>query len=204
MLAAIRPFEEQTMHRDPIETAVALLSQQAWCWGQDILRPEGNWLLEIGFQRIEPPPDRKDCSSVYVLELPHERCIVLRGFGVFHGDQEKGGVFLPRYEFQPKYSTRAQLDCQPWSSDDLPALSPPTAPHRNACVALTLSMLDWIRSYEVNIVESLGIAYRRQTLAKWDNGNRFFTPVEKFASAWREMSFQVAGNFDALSQMRSL
>ena len=61
-----------------IDHAVGLLSQQAWCWGRDVLRPEGNWLLEVGFDRIEPPNDRNECSSVYSLELPDERCVVLR------------------------------------------------------------------------------------------------------------------------------
>ena len=187
------------MEIDPIEHAVGLLSQQAWCWGRDILRPEGNWLLEIGFARLKPPADRKDCSSVYALELPRGRCVVLRGFGVFYGDLRHGGVFL-RYEFQPKYTTHATLDCPPWSDSDLPNISPPTDSQRNVCVSLTLDLIDWIRAYEVNIVEQLGIAYRQSTLVQWDNGKRPFTPAEKFASAWRALSFQVAANFDTYSR----
>ena len=84
--------------------------------------------------------------------------------------------------------------------EDLPRLSLPNKYQRNACVSLTLDLIDWIRSYEVNIVECLGIEYRRRTLIKWDNGERPFTPAEKFASAWRELSFQIAANFDAFSQ----
>jgi len=191
---------QECVQREPIEHAVGLLSQQTWCWGRDILRPEGNWLLEIGFARLGPPADRQDCSSVYVLELPRRRCVVLRGFGVFYGDPERGGVFLPRYEFQPRYTTQARLDCPPWSDADLPELSPPTESQRNACASLTLDLIDWIRSYEVGIAGRLGIEYRRQTLTKWDNGKRPFTPAERFASAWRELSFQVAANFDAYSR----
>lgn len=62
---------------------VNLFSQQIWCWGQDVLCSEGNWLLELGFERIQPPKNRESCSSVYVLELPRDRRVILRGFGVF-------------------------------------------------------------------------------------------------------------------------
>ncbi|MEM6779400.1 MAG: hypothetical protein AAF670_17225 [Planctomycetota bacterium] len=200
MFTETEVVERQPVGCDPVEQAVGLLSQQAWCWGRDVLRPEGNWLLEIGFDRIQPPEDRADCSSVYVLELPHGRSVVLRGFGVFYGDQAHGGVFLPRYEFRPRYTTHATLDCPPWSDDDLPNLSEPTNSQRNVCAALTLDLIDWIRCYEVNVVERLGISYRQTTLEQWDNGERPFIAAEKFASAWRELSFQVAANFDAFSR----
>jgi len=190
------------MKSELIKHAVGLLSQQAWCWGRDVLRPAGNWLLEIGFTRLRPPAERKDCPSVYVLELPHGRCVLLRGFGAFYGDRELGGVFLPRHEFQPRYTTLATLDCPPWSDEDLPELSPPTESQRSACVSLPLALIDWIRGYVVQIVERLGIEYRRQTLAQWNNGKRPFTPAEKFASAWRELSIQVAADFDAYLSAR--
>ena len=81
------------------EYAATLLSQQTWCWGQDILRPEGNWLVQLGFQRIEPPPEYQDGSSVYFCNLPRERNIVLRGFGIFFGNRQIGGVYLSRFGF---------------------------------------------------------------------------------------------------------
>ena len=192
--------EEPLMKAEPGEYAAGLLCQQAWCWGRDILRPQGNWLLQVGFARQEPPADREECSSVYSLEMPRGRCVVLRGFGVFYGDDRRGAIFLPRYDFRPRYTRDATLTCPLWSMEDLPSLSLPNKHQRNACVSLTLDLIDWIRSYEVNIVECLGIEYRRQTLVKWDNGERLFTPAEEFASAWREVSFQVAANFDAFSQ----
>ena len=200
MPAALQPTERRSGNCHPNAHAVGLLSQQAWCWGRDVLRPEGNWLLQIGFNRIEPPVDHKACSSVYSLELPNQRCVVLRGFGVFFGDGQRGGVFLPRDEFAQRYTTVSTLDCPPWSDEDLPNLNPPTQQQRNRCAALVLDLIDWIRSYEVSVVERLGIEYRRRTLVKWENGERPFMPAEQFASAWRELSFQVAANFDAYSK----
>jgi hypothetical protein len=63
-----------------------------------------------------------------------------------------------------------------------------------------LDLIDWIRTYEVNIVELLGIEYRRSTLVEWDDGKRPFTPAEELASAWRELSLRVAADFDAYSR----
>lgn len=182
-----------------LEGAIGLLSQQVWCWGRDILRPKGNWLLEIGFDRIEPPADREDCSSVYAMELPRGQRVVLRGFGAFYGADDRGGVFLPRYEFCPRYTADPTLDCPPWSDADLPKLSVPTDLQRTSCALLTLDLIEWIRGYETHIVEQLGIEYRRSTLRNWNNGKRTFVPAEQIASAWRELSLQVAANLDVFT-----
>ncbi|MEM9657068.1 MAG: hypothetical protein AAF961_01795, partial [Planctomycetota bacterium] len=80
MSAALPTRGQQDGRAELQQHAVDLLSQQVWCWGRDILRPEGNWLIEVGFERVEPPADRQDCSSVYALRLPLGRCVVLRGF----------------------------------------------------------------------------------------------------------------------------
>ncbi len=202
MSTALRENDHEHIEDELLRHGVTLLSQQVWCWGRDIFRPEGNWLLEIGFDRIEPPADRKDCSSVYTLAMPRRRCVVLRGFGVFYGDGQWGGVFLPRFKFQPRYTIQATLDCPPWSDVDLPTLNTPTESQRHACTMLTLDLIDWIHHYEVNIVDQLGLAYRRSTLLKRQNGSQPFVPAENFAAAWRELSYQVASNFNVFLGQR--
>ena len=197
MLAAFQMKGLERVEGELLKHAVALLSQQVWCWGRDILRPEGNWLVEMGFDRTRPPAEHKHSSSLYVLTMPRKRCVVLRAFGVFYGDGRRGGVFLPRYTFQPRYSTHGTLDCLSWPDEDLLKLKTPTESQQHACATLTLDLIDWIRGYEVNIVEHLGIEYRRSTLLKWDNGERTIVPAENIASAWRELSFRVAANFNA-------
>lgn len=186
----------ECMEEQLVDFAANLLSQQVWCWGRDILRPQGNWLVEMGFTRIEPPVDREDCSSVYALELPRGKHVVLRGFGAFYGDRQRGGVFLPRYKFRPRYTAKGTLDCPPWSDAELPKLTEPADSQRSCCMSLTLELIDWIRTYEVNVVECLGIEYRRSTLTEWDNGERSVVPAEKIASAWRELSLLVASYSD--------
>ncbi len=177
--------------------AVKLLSQQIWCWGRDILRPDGNWLIEIGFQRTKAPENRESCSSVYTLELPENRRVVLRGFGVFFGDDRLGGVFLPRFEFGPKYTTHSALECPPWSEADLPKLSAPSDAQRSACTSITLELIDWIRRYELNIVERLGIEYRQSVLLAWENGKRQVMPAEEMPRAWGMIGVAIAEMSDS-------
>lgn len=191
--------DDAPVEGDIVKFAVGLLSQQLWCWGRDIVRPAGNWLLEIGFDRIKPPAKREGCSSVYTLELPNERRVVLRGFGAFYGDNQRGGVFLPRYEFGPRYTTHAKLECPPWSIEDLPPnLTCPTDSQRTACRSLTLDLIDWIGNYEETIVDQLGIEYRRSSMVKWDNGKRPIVTAAEMPSAWRSLGLAIAANFQVL------
>ena len=180
------------MDGEAIRRAVDLLSQQIWCWGQDILRPEGNWLIETGFDRLAAPADNERCSSVYSLELPQRRRVVLRGFGVFFGDDELGGVFLRRYEFRPEYTAQATLERPPWSCDDLPPLSAPTKAQRDGAIALTLALIKWVRDYEACVAERLGIGYRQATLDRWKNNKRPVIRAEEMADAWRSLGVAVA------------
>jgi hypothetical protein len=198
MAIPIQARDQQHRRGKLIKHAVGLLSQQIWCWGRDILRPEGNWLIDIGFDRKEPPDKRKECASVYSLELPRGRCLVLRGFGVFYGDQQHGGVFLPRFEFFPKYTTKATLESPPWSDVDLPALSSPTDSQQASCKALASDLIDWIRAYEMNIVDRLGIEYRRSMLPEWDNGKRLVIPAEEMTHAWQQLGVAIAEDFRVL------
>ena len=195
-------MDDQLQIRDAFnQHAVKLLGQQLWCWGQDILRPEGNWLIEFGFERTEPPADRNEFPSIYSLKLPNERNVLLRGFGVFYSDQSRGSVFWPRYEFRPKYAMDTTLACPPWSNEDLPAMNLPSKSQRSSCVALILDLIDWIRRYEVAVVEQLGIEYRRRTLDQWDCGEREVIPAEAMARDWRVLGMVLADNFPGLIKM---
>ena len=73
------------------------------------------------------------------------------------------------------------------------------------CVSLTLDFIDWIRTYEVNIVKLLGIEYRRSTLVKWDNGQRPIIPAEEMALAWRLRGVAIASDSRAfIARCRAL
>ena len=175
-----------------VEHPVDLFSQQIWCWGCDIRRPEGNWLVELGFERMAPPANRESCSSVYALSLPDGRSVVLRGFGVFYGDPNFGGIFLPRFEFCPLYIEQTTLDQPLWSNSDLPNCSYPNDSQRALCVSLMLDLIDWIKNYEKQVTQCLGIEYRRKSLIKWHNGDRPYIATEDMLPAWHELSQQLA------------
>lgn len=177
--------------------AIALLSQQIWCWGQDVQRPEGNWLLEIGFQREKPPENRKECSSVYTLAINDRIRLVLRGFGVYLGDDRRGGLFIERFGFTPKYSIHPRLECPPWSDRDMPVFRCPTAQQRDEVAMMLLELIDWIRQYECDIVSHLGIDYRRDSLVKWNNGKRQTIPAEQMATSWRKLSLTIAADVNS-------
>ena len=187
----------RALNQAKLQHAVNLLSQQLWCWGRDILRPEGNWLIELGFERITPPPDRSECPSTYTLNLPGGRHILLRGFGVFYGDPRYGGVFLHRYTFSPRFTAKPRLEKPPWSMDDLPMMGPPDKPDRPACQALTRDLVDWIAGYESDVADRLGLRYRDTTLREWQLTNGQSLPAMGYAGAWRDLTAQIEQDFHA-------
>lgn len=175
------------------QRATDLFNQQRWCWGRDILRPEGNWLMEVGFERIPPPAERRDCSSsVYRLLLSDGRCVVLRGFGAFFGDPDFGGLFLSRNKLTPSYSSRSILDCMPWSDIDLPKMEQLSQKNHDRSLGLISEFFRWIYEYEANVLGRLGLEYRQATLSSWPRGKRTIVRAEDFADTWRSLSSQLA------------
>ena len=177
-----------------ISRAARLLSQQVWCWGRDIERPDGNWLMEIGFERIEPTFKCEDCDSIYSLKLPTGKRVMLRAFGVFYGNNQKEGIFLPRYDFLPKYSHRLNLKNLPWEKKDLPKLNFPNNSEITTCVTLVSELVNWIRTYEENVANVLGIDYRKSTLLEWIKIRGLIIPAEDMVSEWKFLESQISEN----------
>ena len=183
---------------------MTLLSQQCWCWGQDILRPEGNWLLELGFDKFAPPEKYSDRGSIYQLSLPGDRLIILRGFGVLFGQAESGGIFLPRFQFTPRHATDWPPESPPWTSNELPEFNCSDVNQHEQCTRLTLELLHWIHGYEVEVAERLGVAYRRGTLDEWDDGERDVISAECLAAEWLKLSAQVAESMGSILPLKSV
>ena len=147
--------------------ASGLLSQQIWCFGQDVERREGNWLVEFGFHRKPPPAKFKDCSSVYSLEIGNARRIILRGFGVFIVDDALGVIYIKRYGFHPLYSAAAHLFVAPWAYDDLPPLSPASGQEEPQARLLLAELIAWFAHYEDKTTRRLGEGYRQKSLHQY-------------------------------------
>ena len=175
-----------------ISRASRLLSQQVWCWGRDIERSEGNWLMEIGFDRIEPEFKCDHCDSIYTLELPSGKRVMLRAFGVFYGNDQKEGIYLPRYDFLPKYSRRLNIKNPPWEKKDLPKLNFPNNLEASNCIFLVSELVNWIRTYEENVVNILGLDYRKSTLLEWIKIRGLVIPAEDMISEWKFLETQIS------------
>ena len=177
-----------------ISRAVKLLSQQVWCWGRDIERIEGNWLMEIGFERSEPTFRCDNCDSIYSLELSNGKRVILRGFGVFYGNDQKEGIYLPRYEFLPKYLRRLNIKNIPWEKNDLPELHFPNNSEVSNCVCLVTELVNWIRTYEENVANILGLDYRKSTLYEWQKIVGSIIPAEDMISEWKFLETKISEN----------
>ncbi len=183
---------ESRVGRPPTpQQAANLLNQQLWCWGRDIEASTGNLLVRHGFQRIEKPRGSSS-SSIYRLDLSPTSRVILRGFGVFIGDDRWGGLFLPRFEFRPQLSPEPDLAVPAWSPEDLPPLKSPRVDQLAPCQSLLLALIDCIRRYELWIAEHAGIRYRGRTLVPWKTNHASVVPAEEIAAAWELLGEAVA------------
>ena len=179
-------YESEDAKANLIDKAIGLFSQQIWCWGQDIKSSHGNLLVQFGCQRIETPPGRNE-SSIYRFELNPSSRVMLRGFGVFFGDDHLGGLFLHRFSFDPRLTSQADLIRLPWSSSELPALKKPRADQGLACKRLLLALANWIGSYENWVLEQYGASYREESLFEWNPKNNEKFAGEEMAAIWNSL-----------------
>ena len=177
------------------QQAANLLNQQIWCWGRDIECSSGNWLVQYGLERVEKPAVSK-AASLYRLDLSPTSRVILRGFGVFYGDDRWGGLFLRRFDFAPQLTPEPDLSRTPWSVEDLPPLVLPSANQVTCCQHLLLKVIEWIRQYEVWIAEQVGIAYRSETMLDWNAKHGTVVPAEQIAVAWRMLGVAVSDHPD--------
>ena len=167
---------------------VNLFSQQIWCWGRDILRKEGNWLIQQGFDGIKSPAERVDSKTIYSLSLSESKSVILRGFGVLFTNQSYGTIFLPRYDFRPKFSEDTELKIPPWELSDLSEFKFPDELEKEHSSSMLIELVDWIIEYEKEIQDKLGIDYRASTLLEWDNGDRVVISAKHIIGNWVKIS----------------
>ncbi len=169
---------------------VQLLHTQMWCWGRDILAPEGNLLLDYGFQQSRPR--RKDQGATCYLLKQDDVCIALWGFGIFYSRLNLGSVFLKRYEFEPRYSRSSEEPANVWSVDGILKRfrrSPLSRPQGWRTTLLWGEALDWIANYEAWIRDLMVEGYREECLDGWKGRPDF--EVSDLPRLWNEMSDHV-------------
>ncbi|MEM7454131.1 MAG: hypothetical protein AAF456_07225 [Planctomycetota bacterium] len=179
--------DHSTFGRD---LASSLLSQQIWCWGRDIESCYGNLLKRYGFLRFEKPAGSR-ATSIYRLELTDSIRIILRGFGIFYGDDRRGGLFLPRFEFKPELMPASDLKEHFWFPADLPPLRLPRAEEAGACKEMLLGLVDWIGRYEAWIADGFGTTYRLDTLLDWNPEGAAVFPGDQLVGTWRRIRDEI-------------
>jgi hypothetical protein len=139
-----------------------LLHHQCWAWGADVRRPEGNLLVQCGFERAAAGAARR-----YTLRR-RDRLVVLWPFGMVYSASSRAhapAIYVGRYNFDPRcITTESALSA--WSSiqfDDIAAdeVSKPRA------LEFLLGTVRWIESYERWVGHVAGPAYRDRTLLTW-------------------------------------
>lgn len=168
-----------------------LLHLQCWLWGCDIRRPEGNLLLDYGFSRQRPPAGAAG-SSAYLWTAGSGTIIVLWGFGAFCGSPVNGGVYLRRYEFDPRYVPRIDTRRLPWLPDQVhTAVIPPDPDVQLRLRQQFTGLLEWIARYETWVRDSCGPEYRRQCTSA-STKHAFRIPVERLVEEWQQLAQQYA------------
>jgi|GEM_PF-294491 len=185
--SSFRFFSNSTAQR----FAVDLLDQQIWCWGQDIVKSDGNLLLRLGFSRQR----QEGQSTRYFAQTPKGGSISLWGFGIVYSLPELGSVYLGRYEFGPLLHNdiRPEYDrSESWKS----FFCPESASAQQRARHLVSAFCQWVAGYEHWVLETLGVTYRRDCLAERSSSPKV-GPAE-MAHSWESLEKKVlnsAGQF---------
>ena len=163
-----------------------LLHQQCWNWGRDILRPEGNLLLEAGFTR-QPPPQGAAGSTRYVLRLVDAGCWMLWGFGFFYGTPDLGGIYVNRFHFRPQWMGLDAVGKPIWSPDMIPSGGLPPDP--SVLLKLAAAAVRKIADYEDWALARCGLPYRLAGLAQWRETSKM--APDRLPEAWRALAEQL-------------
>ena len=166
-----------------------LLHQQCWNWGQDIVRPEGNLLLEAGFLK-QRPPEGEAGSTCYTLTLPDGDSLMLWGFGLLYGTPHEGGVYLNRYQFRPVWLPSETIQGPIWKPTMIPTGQVP--PSLRIPVDLTVAAIRRVADYEEWILAHCGLEYRRAVLREWKRPSEKLPP-QTFPNAWRTLADAIDG-----------
>ena len=68
----------------------------------------------------------------------------------------------------------------------------PNEEEKDDCNALVRGLISWIKTYEQNIIDCLGMDYRQNSLIKWDNGERVVIPCEQMIEEWENLRFAIS------------
>jgi hypothetical protein len=159
-----------------------LVNQQFWLFGHDVRRPEGNILLDLGFEKSRPPTESPITSSRYRCTLTSGLTIALWGFGMYLSAHPHTGLFVSRNGLHPFVHTTGDLLATTWNPWDAGLLrSAEDASDREVIEMLLPQAVAWIGDYEQTILDRYGLDYRIEALAHW---KRPCCPADALVTEW--------------------
>jgi hypothetical protein len=168
--------------RKAVNFGEKLLHHQLWFFGKDIWHTDGNLLIRYGFERFGVP-DGKDGTNGYRLKINDLQEIVLFGFGVFWGDKHSGGIFLKRYEFNPKMLRCSSLKLPIWKKESLPhRFLPLNDLDKIATAEMFKDFSEWLAGYENWIDENCCKSWRENCLDEWENAR---LSINRVRQGWK-------------------
>ena len=94
----------------------------------------------------------------------------------------------------PRYSQCLNIKNPPWEKNDLPKLNFPNKSEASNCVCLVTELVNWMRTYEENVANILGLDYRKSTLYEWQKIVGSIIPAEDMISEWKFLETKISEN----------
>ena len=163
--------------------AEPLYTQQMWVLGQDVRYPEGNLLLDYGFQKQRFVPLGQGGSSQYTLILP-DATLNLWSFGFTLSYQEHS-LLLKRYTFRPRLLKKA-LPQKIWKSIQLPPSRVPQQSDAENVSKMLAMCCEFFGQYEAWLQQRMPANYRAQCIQRWPK--RAVMNAEQMSPTWLDLA----------------
>jgi hypothetical protein len=167
-----------------------MMGQQFWLFGYDIRQPEGNILLDLGFEKCRPPEGSHFTTSRYVLRQPDALTVALWGFGMYVSEGDPGGLYISRNGISPLVHTCGDVLGEDWDPTTCAVLHAPVSPPElELARALLIRAIEWICSYEEEVARRFGPDRRREAIAAWKHA---WCPAHRLQAEWTAVARHLA------------
>jgi hypothetical protein len=166
-----------------------LMGQQFWLFGYDIRQPEGNILLDLGFEKCRPPEGSRFTTSRYVLREADGGAVALWGFRMYVSAGDPGGLYISRNGVNPLIHTCGDVLGEDWDPARCALLHAPNSlGELELARTLLLRAIEWICWYEEEIVRRLGPDHRQEAVAAWKHA---CCPAHRLNQEWTSVATQL-------------
>ena len=162
----------------------SLMSHQGWLWGVDVRCPEGNRLIEFGFEKVRAPDGQVDCSTRYEL-VSGDRTILLWSWGYSVCRPDWGeAIHVSRAGSGIHGVSRQHFATPCWKYDDSKLTWQPLNPESTPNLP---EVLLWPAEFEGWVQQRIGVEQREAELAVWKNARRRASSV---LAGWEELAMR--------------